>query len=111
MTIGQLSKTVGIAPSAIRFYESAGILPQPRRKNGVRDYDVSAVEEIKILLYFRNNGVSVRSLSAGDRHAAVEQRIRELELLIEEAQAMKRRLESLSECRCNGETSKCVIFA
>lgn len=111
MTIGQISKAVGISASAIRFYESTGLLPQPRRKNGVREYDESAIEEIKVLLYFRHNGVSIRSLSAENRHAAVERRIRELESVIDEAQAMKTRLESLLACRCNGETAQCVIFA
>ena len=110
MTIGQVSKTVGIAASAIRYYESAGILPPPQRKNGVRDYDASAVDQLKILRFLRESGVSIRGLAAKDRHAEVERRIAELDLLIGNAMEMKRRLEALLACQCEGDTSKCVIF-
>jgi DNA-binding transcriptional MerR regulator len=111
MTIGQVSKAVGIAPSAIRFYESAGILPQPRRKNGVRDYDASIITQLKVLRFLRDSGVSVRGLAAADRHAEVERRIVELDELIQSATAMKQRLQSLLACECNGDAEKCVIFA
>lgn len=111
MTIGQLAKAAGISPSAIRFYESAGILPLPRRKNGVRDYDATAVNELKVLRFLRESGVSIRGLAADDRHAEVQRRIEELDELIESATAMKRRLQSLLACDCNGDTQKCVIFA
>jgi hypothetical protein len=50
-------------------------------------------------------------LAATDRHAEVERRIAELDALIESAEAMKTRLQSLLECECNGDTQKCVIFA
>ncbi len=111
MTIGEVSKAVGIAASAIRFYESVGILPPPLRKNGVRDYDISIVDQLKILRFLRDSGVSIRGLAAADRHAEVRRRIDELEALIVSATAMKLRLQSLLECDCNGDTQKCVIFA
>ena len=111
MTIGEVSEAVGIAPSAIRFYESVGILTPPPRKGGVRDYDSGIVNELKVLRFLRDSGVSIRGLAADDRHVEVERRIVELEELIESATAMKQRLQSLLECECNGETEKCVIFA
>jgi DNA-binding transcriptional MerR regulator len=111
MTIGQVSKAVGIAPSAIRFYESAGIVTPPRRKKGVRDYDASIVDELKVLKFLRDSGVSIRGLAAADRHAEVERRIVELDQLIKSATVMKKRLQSLLDCDCNGDTQKCVIFA
>lgn len=111
MTIGELSKAAGIAPSAIRFYESTGILQRPRRKNGIRDYDRSAVEEIKILMYLRNSGISVRSLAAQDLETEIERRIEELDSEIARSKAMKAKLEQLLACRCHGERPRCVIFA
>lgn len=111
MTIGQVSKAVGIAPSAIRYYESAGILPPPRRKNGVREYDPSIVDQLRILCFLRQSGVSIRGLAAKDRHAEVERRIAELEAFITNATEMKHRLQSLLKCQCNGDSAKCVIFA
>lgn len=111
MRIGEVAKSAGIAASAIRFYESAGILPPPPRKNGVRYYDASIINELKVLRFLRDTGVSIRGLAAVDRHAEVERRIAELDSLIESATAMKARLESLMNCKCNGDTQRCVIFA
>lgn len=53
MTIGEVAKAAGVSTSMIRFYESSGLLPRPRRKNGIRDYDASATDQLKVLRYFR----------------------------------------------------------
>ena len=39
MTIGEVARQVGIATSAIRYYEEIGLLPTPTRGNGHRRYD------------------------------------------------------------------------
>ena len=111
MTIGQLSKTVGISASTIRFYESAGILRTPDRKNGIRDYDASTIEELRILIYLRNSGVSVRSLSSKNLRPEIERRIDQLNADIARSQAMKAQLEEVLACACNGERQHCIIFA
>ena len=36
MKIGAVAKNAGIRPSAIRFYERVGVLPQASRKGGQR---------------------------------------------------------------------------
>jgi DNA-binding transcriptional MerR regulator len=120
MTIGQVAKAAGVSASMIRFYESSGLLPQPRRKNGIREYDASTIEQLRILRFFRASGVSIESLTlmaAADqtrrkknRHEVVLQRIAELDGVIKEARAMKRRLLSLLDCECGGDPRKCVIF-
>lgn len=33
-TIGEVVKRTGIAASAIRYYESVGVVPKPARKSG-----------------------------------------------------------------------------
>lgn len=49
MTIGQLAKESGFAASAIRYYETAGILPRPARVSGQRRYDRSALERLAVV--------------------------------------------------------------
>jgi MerR family redox-sensitive transcriptional activator SoxR len=49
MTIGQVAKESGLAASAIRFYERAGVLPKPVRVGGRRQYDPSILERLAVL--------------------------------------------------------------
>lgn len=120
MTIGQIAKAVGIPQSAIRYYETVGILPRPPRKKGLRCYDADAIDQLKVLRFYRASGVSIRSLAAiatsergaagNIRRATVQRRIADLEACIADAQKAKRRLERLLACRCHGVRSECIIF-
>ena len=50
MKVSQLARRVGIAPSAIRFYESQGVLPSPARgTNGYRDY--SEIDLVRLTMF------------------------------------------------------------
>jgi MerR family redox-sensitive transcriptional activator SoxR len=49
MMIGQVAKASGLAASAIRFYEKAGVLPKPGRVGGRRQYDPSILERLAVL--------------------------------------------------------------
>lgn len=121
MTIGQVAKASGVSTSAIRFYESEGILPKPPRKSGRREYDDATVELLQILRFFRSSGFSIRDLKAmsaadiglstTDRASVVRRRIAELDEYIQEASTMRTRLHSVLACECHGDKTRCVIFA
>src|SRR6476646_3346258 len=49
MTIGEVARQVGIATSAIRYYEEIGLLPPPARVNGRRRYDWSTVQRLRVI--------------------------------------------------------------
>ncbi len=50
MRIGELAKRSGVPAKTIRFYESAGLLPEPARlANGYRDYDASAPKRLEFI--------------------------------------------------------------
>lgn len=49
MTIGEVARQVGVATSAIRYYEEIGLLPPPVRVNGRRRYDWSAVQRLCVI--------------------------------------------------------------
>ena len=38
LTIGQVARHAGLKASAIRYYESVGLLPEARRESGQRRY-------------------------------------------------------------------------
>lgn len=48
MTIGEMSQTMSIPASTIRYYERLGILPAPKRIGGKRRYSPDAVDRIAV---------------------------------------------------------------
>src|SRR5260370_8758856 len=48
-TIGEIARRVGVATSAIRYYEAIGLLPLPVRVNGRRRYDGSAWQRLRVI--------------------------------------------------------------
>ncbi len=60
MRVSELAKRSGLAPSAIRFYESAGVLPPaPRRANGYREYDEQDLCRVRVLASLRALGIEL----------------------------------------------------
>ena len=119
MKIGEIARTTGIRTSAIRYYESCGIVPAPQRVNGVRRYSPEVVDRLRLVTFYRSCGLSIAELTAifghgGARretaHEAVGRRIAELDRLVAQARGMKRRLRQLERCSCNGERRRCVAF-
>jgi arsenate reductase len=61
MRIAELAHRVGIAPSAVRWYEQAGVLPVPdRRDNGYRSYAHADVARLRLVVALRRLGVAPR---------------------------------------------------
>lgn len=58
MTISELAERAGIAPSAVRWYESVGILPPAtRRPNGYREYVEEDLARLRLVVSLRRLGV------------------------------------------------------
>ena len=122
MTIGQVARMAGVSQSAIRYYEASGLLPRPPRKHGMRQYDDDAVDQLKILRFFRRAGISIRGLStiASPRPGSnvprevwvgvLRGRIDDLDAWMVEAQETKRRLEETIACHCEGDPSICTVL-
>jgi MerR family transcriptional regulator, redox-sensitive transcriptional activator SoxR len=113
LTIGEVAQRAGIRTSAIRYYESVGVLPAAQRINGIRRYDTSVFERLTIIQMAQQAGFSVSEMwtlfngfatetPVSDRwQQLARQKLVEVEALIRHAQAMKRVLEEeLLLCRC-----------
>lgn len=60
MNVSELAREVGIAPSAVRFYERAGILPAARRRaNGYRDYGDTDLCRLRAVTSLRRLGLDL----------------------------------------------------
>ena len=54
MRIGELAREVGVSTDTVRFYEKAGWLPRPaRRENDYREYGPADAEHLRLLIDLR----------------------------------------------------------
>jgi len=50
MRIGQLAERIGVNPKTIRYYETIGLLPEPKRRpSGYRTYDPDDLERVAFI--------------------------------------------------------------
>jgi len=60
MNVSEIARTVGIAPSAVRFYERKGILPPAsRHSNGYREYTDDDLCRLRIVVSLRLLGLDL----------------------------------------------------
>jgi len=62
LTIGELARRVGVATSALRYYEELGLLRPVRRRSGRRCYDEAAVDEVGAILLFQDVGFTLAEI-------------------------------------------------
>jgi MerR family redox-sensitive transcriptional activator SoxR len=111
MMIGQVAKESGLAASAIRFYEQAGVLPKPIRVGGRRQYDPSILERLAVLERAKACGFSLaetRQLFYGFREGTppserwqtlARRKIAELDELVGKIAATKELLQRPCACK------------
>lgn len=112
LTIGDVARRTGLRTSAIRYYESAGLIPAPRRVHGQRRYDSDVLRQLAIVRMAQEAGftiVEIRTLvagfpegtPAGDRWRTLASRkLPEVDAQIVRLQAMRRVLEESLACGC-----------
>jgi DNA-binding transcriptional MerR regulator len=118
--IGELARRTRLTAKTIRFYEQAGVLPEPaRRPSGYRDYDDSALARLRFVRAAQAAGLTLAEIrrvidlreQAGppcrdvaellDAHAAdLDHRIAELSALREEVQHLRQRADGLDPAAC-----------
>lgn len=121
LTIGAMAELAGKSPSAIRFYEQIGLLPQPVRVNGRRRYDPGTVRTLAVIETAQRAGLTLDEIKAllsasPDDQAAIE-RLREVatrklpqvNALIERTEIVRGWLESAARCECPS-LDRCPLF-
>jgi arsenate reductase len=104
MRIAELARRVGIAPSAVRWYEQVGVLPRPERTgNGYRDYTDVDVARLRLVVALRRLGLGPEDAGRLAR-LCLEQGVVDLDLvplLAEQRAAIARQRDDLD--RLEGE--------
>ena len=112
LAIGEVAQRAGLRVSAIRYYESIGLLPKPGRVSGQRRYDNGIFKRLSIIDVAQRAGLTLEEARTllddfspttppGARWQALARRkLPEIDELIRRATEMKRVLELGTECRC-----------
>lgn len=60
MRIGELAEQAGVSTKTIRFWESAGLVPEPARTaSGYRDYSVEAADRLGFIRHAQAAGLTL----------------------------------------------------
>ena len=122
MTIGQVAEQADIRPSALRYYESVGLLQKPRRVSGQRRYEPEVLRWLAGIRICQEAGFTVaeirklfygfpRSTSPSERwQELARDKLTEVDELIRRATIMKQLLSEGIRCGC-GSLSECTMFS
>jgi MerR family redox-sensitive transcriptional activator SoxR len=112
MRIGELAARSHIAPSAIRFYEKAGLLTPPARVSGRRVYDSDVLHQLALIGFAKDTGFTLNEIklllrgfpestpaSARWRKMATKKTL-ELDRALAHMTAMRAMLRFILRCRC-----------
>ncbi|HJS89603.1 MAG TPA: MerR family transcriptional regulator [Steroidobacteraceae bacterium] len=112
MTIGALARIASLAPSAVRYYESQGLLPKPARRGGQRRYSSQDLGRLRIIQLALAAGFTVAETRtfltgfsatvapAARWRALAKRKLAELDEQMERCSRMKKLLESNFHCKC-----------
>ena len=112
LSIGEAARRAGVATSALRYYEAAGIIPRARRVNGQRRYDEALLDVIQLARFAQSVGFSLSEVRRLFRQPASPAKIndqwkslaiakaQELDAIIASARRMKAAIEAGLKCVC-----------
>ncbi|MEN9581611.1 MAG: hypothetical protein RJA70_4620 [Pseudomonadota bacterium] len=115
LVIGELARLTGVSAKTIRYYEQAGLVPEPKRAaNGYRVYTDRAVHLLRFVKRARDLGFAVEDVSSllalwddetrasADVRRLAAQHLAEVHRKIAELQGLAQTLQSLVK-RCHGD--------
>jgi DNA-binding transcriptional MerR regulator len=121
MTIGEVARRTGKAASTIRYYEEIGLIPEPQRVSGWRQYQPDVVRRLAVVDTAQQAGLSLDEirvlLDASETNREATERLREIahrklpeiSAAIARAELARGWLEAAAECRCPS-LDDCPLF-
>jgi len=115
MRISEVAKMTGVRPSAIRYYESVGLLTPPPRIGGARYYDRSVLDRLTVIRFGATVGFSLdelRTLFAQwkvrtTKKNLAQRKLQHLRFERERLELAGQMLEAVKLCQC-GTVRECV---
>lgn len=110
LTVSKLAAEVGVRPDTVRYYEKAGLLPEPRRsESGYRAYDEGTVDRLRFIKGVQAFGLRLREVRelldildqgacpCGHTEALVNRRVAEISDEIERLGRVRQELVTLAD--------------
>lgn len=123
MNISKASELTGISAKNIRYYESIGLMPEPKRaENGYRDYEQRDIDLLRFIQSARKMGFSLKDVAnllelwhdknraSRDVRALAMRHIAEIETRISELEKIRKTLTDLVECCQGNDRPDCPIL-
>ena len=119
LSIGQVAEATGLRPSALRYYEDAGLIEPAGRIGGRRHYEPGILRRLAIVALCQEVGFGIAEIAdllghgedAADRWREIaERKLTELDAHIERAQATRRVLQTALACGC-GDPASCDMVS
>lgn len=117
LSITEVSGLTGVRPSALRYYESVGLIAPVARHGGRRHYDAAVIARLGIIALCQNAGFTVAEMSelldpaTGGRRrwqALAERKLDELDHKVTALRAMQAHLRAALACDC-GDAEGCQL--
>ncbi|MEZ4666702.1 MAG: MerR family transcriptional regulator [Anaerolineae bacterium] len=121
LSINQVTTQTGVRPSALRYYEEIGLLRPMGRVSGRRQYDESILQRLALIQTGQRAGFTLSELgvllnnvldatsTAGDWHALVERKLKEMDAMLVNIGSMKRLLEDIRDCD-DESLAECIVL-
>lgn len=61
-TIGQVSEMFGLPVSTLRYYDKEGLFPGMRRESGIRKFDETEIEALRIIECLKKSGLEIKEI-------------------------------------------------
>lgn len=99
-TIGEMAKRMGVAPSTLRYYDKAGLLPfVARSSGGIRLFQDADFEWLRVIECLKKTGMSLKNIRhfielsmQGDE--TIDERLR---LIIRQKEAVQAQIDELKQ--------------
>jgi DNA-binding transcriptional MerR regulator len=116
LRVGEVANRAGVHRETLRYYERRGLIPAPpRRSSGYRAYPLETVARVRLIKWAQGLEFTLREIGELGRiprahlrgrrqhvRAGATVKIREIDAKIARLRAMKRELEAIVRCRCDG---------
>lgn len=115
-TVGEMAKKIGVAPSTLRYYDKAGLLPFVERSGGgIRMFKDSDMESINIIECLKKTGMTIKEIKqfidwCREGDSTIEDRLalidRQRENVLKQMEQLYRTLDTLTYKHWYYETAK-----
>ncbi len=61
-SIGQVSEMLSLPVSTLRYYDKEGLLPDLRRRSGIRKFSERDMEALRVIIYLKRTGLEIDSI-------------------------------------------------